>query len=144
MKSYSGFAKTWSSSLGCISLRMTNKKKLRKHEQVFTLMVQVGRAKDNGLPPTSSDAKNLCYTPAQNQDEAVRETVRLLKQADTSPLDVTGYGTIKERESEGQMLSDGEKGLTSQAEEKNSVIIAQITPFFENSYENHENSIFGP
>ena len=53
-----------------------------------------------------------------------------------NPLDVTGYGTIEERESDGQLLSDEEKDLMAQAKAENSVIIAQITPFFENSLEN--------
>ena len=61
----------------------------------------------------------------------MHETVRLLKQADMNPLDVTGCGTIGERESYERPLSDEEKGLMAQAKEENSVIIAQITPFFE-------------
>ena len=51
-------------------------------------------------------------------------------------MDVTGYGTIEERESDGQFLSDEEKDLMAQAKAENSVIIAQITPFFENTLEN--------
>ena len=115
---------------------MTKKVKQPKHEDVFTLLVQVGRANNDGLPPTSTGAGILCYTAALTEDEAVRETVRLLKQADMNPLDVTGYGTIEERESDGQLLSDEEKDLMAQAKTENSVIIAQITPFFENSLEN--------
>ncbi len=114
---------------------MTKKDRTPKHEEVFTLLVQVARAKDDGLPPTSSGAGILCFTAAQTEEEAVRETVRLLKHADMNPLDVTGYGTMEERESEGQLLSDEEKGLMARAKGENSVIIAQITPFFENSLE---------
>ena len=66
---------------------------------------------------------------------SVHETVRLLKQADINPLDVTEYGTMEERESDGQLLSDEEKSLMAQAKEENSVIIAQITPCFEISQE---------
>lgn len=120
---------------GCVP-RMTKKVKQPKHEDVFTLLVQVGRAKNDDLPPTSTGAGILCYTAAQTEDEAVRETVRLLKQADMNPLDVTGYGTIEERESDGQLLSDEEKDLMARVKAENSVIIAQITPFFENSLEN--------
>lgn len=109
---------------------MTKKEKLPKHEDVFTLLVQVGRTKDDGLPRISSGAGILCFTAAQTEDEAVRETVRLLKQADMNPLDVIGYGTMKERESDGQLLSDEEKGLMAQAKEENSVIVAQVTPFY--------------
>ena len=114
---------------------MTNKKKSPKSEKVFTLWVQVGRAKGDGLPLTSSGAGILCFTAAQTEDEAVRETVRLLKKADMNPLDVTGYGTEEEREAGGEFLSDEERGLMAQARKENSVIIAQITPFFENSQE---------
>ena len=112
---------------------MTKKKKIPKYEEVFTLLVQVGRTKDDGLPRTSLGAGILCFTAALTEEEAVHETVRLLKQADMNPLDVTGYGTMKEREADGQLVSDEEKSLMAQAKEENSVIIAQITPFFENS-----------
>ena len=114
---------------------MIKRKKLPKHEEAFTLLVQVGRTKDDGLPRTSLGAEILCFTAALTEEEAVHETVRLLKQADMNPLDVTGYGTMEERESDGQLMSDEEKSLMAQAKEENSVIIAQITPFFENSLE---------
>ena len=39
--------------------------------------------------------------PASDEEEAVRETVALLKVAEMAPLDVTGYGTLAEREAEG-------------------------------------------
>ena len=110
---------------------MVKKKKLPKHEEVFTLLVQVGRTKDDELPRTSLGAEILCFTVALTEEEAVHETVRLLKQADMNPLDVTGFGTMEERESDGQLLSDEEKGLMAQAKQENSVIIAQMTPFFE-------------
>ena len=118
-----------------ISLIITMKKKLPKSEQVFTLLVQVGRTKDDGLPSGSSGAGILCFTAAQTEDEAVHETVRLLKQADMNPLDVTGYGTEEEREAGGELLSDEERGLMAQARKENSVIVAQITAFFEHSQE---------
>ena len=114
---------------------MTKKRKTLKLEHIFTLLVQVGRSKKDGLPVGCSGAGIVCYIAARTEDEAVRETVRLLKQADMNPLDVTGYGTIKERQFDDQQLSDEEKCLMAQAKEENSVIIAQITPFFENSLE---------
>ena len=52
-----------------------------------------------------------------------------------NPLKVRGYGTPQERLSEGQLLSDNEKGIMARAKEENSVIIAEINPFFENSME---------
>jgi hypothetical protein len=46
-------------------------------------------------------------------------------------LDVTGYGTIEEREAEGHEIEEEERGLMQRALEENSVIIAQMTPFFD-------------
>ena len=63
--------------------------------------------------------------------EAVREPVAILKQADTAPLDVSGYGTLEERETEGHEIDDEERALMQRALEENSVIIAQMTPFFD-------------
>ena len=56
---------------------MTNKKKA-----VYTLVVQVGRAKNDGLPKGSTGAGLLCYASGIDEPEAVRETVAILKQAD--------------------------------------------------------------
>ena len=64
---------------------MTNKKKA-----VYTLVVQVGRAKNDGLPNGSTGAGLLCYASGIDEPEAVRETVAILKQADLAPLDVAG------------------------------------------------------
>lgn len=48
-----------------------------------------------------------------------------------APLDVTGYGTLEERLEEGHEISDEEKELMQRALDENSVIVAQMTPFFE-------------
>lgn len=61
-----------------------------------------------------------------------RETVAILKQADLAPLDVTGYGTLDERLLEGHEIDDAEIELMNRALEENSVIVAQMTPFFGN------------
>ena len=63
--------------------------------------------------------------------EAVRETVAILKQADMAPLDVSGYGTLAERLAEGHDISDEEQALMVRARAENAVIVAQLTPFFE-------------
>ena len=114
---------------------MTRKDKPLKQEVVFNLFVQVTLAKDNGLAPKSSGAKVLCFTAAQTEKGTVRETVRLLKQAHMNPFDLTGYGTTGELESDRKLLSDQEKGFVAQLKAENSVITAQINPFFENSLE---------
>ena len=99
---------------------MTDKPKKKRPQQVYTLLVEVGRADNDGLPKGSTGAALMCYASGVDEAEAVRETVAILKQADMAPLDVSGYGTLKERLAEGQ-----------QALDQNSVIVAQMTPFFD-------------
>ncbi len=106
---------------------MTNKKK-----SVYTLIVQVGRSKNDGLPAGSTGAGLLCYASGIDEPEAVRETVAILKQADLAPLDVTGHGTVEDRLKDGEEIGEDELNLMERAENENSVIIAQMTPFFEN------------
>ena len=106
---------------------MTNKKK-----SVYTLIVQVGRSKNDGLPAGSTGAGLLCYASGIDEPEAVRETVAILKQADLAPLDVTGHGTVEDRLKDGEEIGEDELNLMERAENENSVIVAQITPFFEN------------
>lgn len=106
---------------------MTDKDKRR--QQVYTLLVEVGRAKGDGLPEGSTGAALLCYASGVDEAEAVRETVALLKQADLAPLDVTGYGTLEDRRAEGDEIDDEEQALMQRALDENSVIVAQMTPF---------------
>ncbi len=111
---------------------MTDKpKKPKRPQQVYTLLVEVGRAQNDGLPKGCSGAALMCYASGVDEAEAVRETVAILKQADMAPLDVSGYGTLEERLSEGHDISDEEKDLMQQALDQNSVIVAQMTPFFD-------------
>ena len=110
---------------------MTDAPKEKRPQQVYTLLVEVGRAENDGLPKGSSGAALMCYASGVDEAEAVRETVAILKQADMAPLDVSGYGTLKERRAEGHDISDEEKGLMQQALDENSVIVAQMTPFFD-------------
>ena len=49
--------------------------------------------------------------------------------ADTAPLDVTGYGTLAEREAEGHEIGEEERELMDRALAENAVIVAQMTPF---------------
>ena len=62
----------------------------------------------------------------------MRETDAILKQADLAPLDVTGDGTVEDRLKGGEEIGDEELNLMERAENENSVIVAQMTPFFEN------------
>jgi len=100
-------------------------------QSVYTLLVEVGRKKGDGLPDGATGAALMCYSGGIDEAEAVRETVAILKQADMAPLDVSGYGTLQERLDEGHDISGEERRLMQQAQDDNAVIVARVTPFFE-------------
>jgi hypothetical protein len=106
-------------------------KKEKRPQQVYTLVIEVGRKKGDGLPKGATGAALMCYARGVDEAEAVRETVLILKQADLAPLDVTGYGTLKEREEQGHEIDEHERELMQRALDENSVIIAQMDPFFD-------------
>lgn len=56
-------------------------KKTRK-QQVYTLLIEVGRKKGDGLPDKATGAALMCYASGVDEAEAVRETVAILKQAE--------------------------------------------------------------
>ena len=99
--------------------------------KVYTLLVQLGRKDGDGLPEGATGAALMCFASGVDEAEAVRETVAILKQADTAPLDVTGYGTLEEREEQGHEIDDEERALMDRARDENAVIIAQVQPFFD-------------
>jgi hypothetical protein len=99
-------------------------------QEVYTLLVQVGRKPGDGLPEDATGAGMLCYVSARDEAEAVREAVTLLKAADLAPLDVTGYGTLAEREATGEVSSE-ERELMTRACAENAVVVAEVTPFFD-------------
>ncbi len=100
-----------------------------KH-QVYTLVVQVGRKDGDGLPEGATGAGLVCFASGVSEEEAVRETVATLKQADLAPLDVTGYGTHEDRVAQGHDISPEEKDLMERALAENAVIVAEFTPFY--------------
>ena len=112
---------------------MTDTKKQKKpsRQQVYTLLVEIGRKDGDGLPDKATGAALMCFASGVDEAEAVRETVAILKQADVNPLDVTGYGTLGEREAEGHEIDEEERALMQRALDENSVIVAQVTPFFD-------------
>ena len=112
---------------------MSEKKKQKKpsRQQVYTLLVQVGRKDGDGLPEGATGGALMIYASGVDEAEAVRETVAILKQADLAPLDVTGYGTLDERLEQGHDINGEERELMARALEENSVIVAQMTPFFD-------------
>jgi hypothetical protein len=100
-------------------------------QQVYTLVVDVGRKTGDGLPDKSTGAALMCYASGVDEAEAVRETVAILKQADLAPLDVSGYGTLDERLAAGEEIDPEERALMERALAENSVVVAQMTPYFD-------------
>ena len=102
----------------------------REH-QVYTLLVEVGRKDEDGLPDGATGAALMCYAAGRDEEEAVRETVAILRDADLNVLEVSGYGALAEREAEGHDISEDERALMARALAENAVIVAQLTPFFD-------------
>jgi hypothetical protein len=106
-------------------------KKEKRPQQVYTLVVEVGRKPGDGLPDKATGAALMIYASGVDEDEAVRETVVILKQADLAPLDVSGYGTLEDRLKSGDEIDTEERKLMQRALDENSVIVAQMTPFYD-------------
>jgi hypothetical protein len=106
-------------------------KKEKRPQQVYTLVVEVGRKPGDGLPDKATGAALMIYASGVDEDEAVRETVVILKQADLAPLDVSGYGTLEDRLKSGDEIDAEERKLMQRALDENSVIVAQMTPFYD-------------
>lgn len=103
----------------------------KRPQQVYTLLVEVGRKAGDGLPKGATGAALMVYASGVDEAEAVREAVAILKQADMAVLDVQGYGTAAEREAGGHAIEEGERELMDHALAENAVIVAQVTPFFD-------------
>ena len=101
----------------------------KRPQQVFTLLVQVGRKTGDGLPAKSTGAGLVVYATGVDEAEAVRETVAILKTADLAVLDVEGHGSLTEREAAGEEIAPEERALMHRALAENAVIVAQMTPF---------------
>ena len=109
---------------------------MRKHKKtgkksVYTLLIEVGRCKEDGLPKNSTGAALMCYSSGINEEEAVREATVIVKKAGLAPLNVTGYGDLDERLSEGHDISEEERLLIKRALDENAVIISQTTAFYD-------------
>ncbi len=109
---------------------MTKEKK-KSRQKVYTLLVDIGRKPDDGLPDGATGAAMVCYATGIDEGEAVRECVVVLKQAGLAPLDVSGYGTMDERLAEGHDIPDEERRLMGRALDENAVIVAQLTPLYD-------------
>ena len=103
----------------------------KRAQKVYTLVVEIGRKAGDGLPEKATGAGLVIYASGVDEAEAVRETVAILKEADLAPLEVTGHGTVEERLKAGEEIDPEERALMDRALAENSVIVAEMTPFFD-------------
>ena len=96
---------------------------------VFTLIVQVGRSENDGLPDGSTGAALLCYASGRDEEEAVRETVAVLRQAEMAPLEVESLGGRTEREDAGEEIDAQAAALMDRALAENAVLVVSVTTF---------------
>ena len=105
--------------------------KVKRAQQVYTLIVQVGRKANDGLPKHATGGALMLYASGVDEAEAVRESVAILKQADLAPLDVQGLGTLADRLAAGEEIDQEEREMMQRALDENSVVVAQMTPFYD-------------
>jgi hypothetical protein len=105
--------------------------KPKRPQKIYTLVVEVGRKAGDGLPDKATGAGLVIYASGVDEAEAVRETVAILKEADLAPLEVIGHGTLEERLKAGEEIPEEEQALMRRALAENSVIVAEMTPFFD-------------
>jgi hypothetical protein len=103
--------------------------KARRPQQVYALIVEVGRKDGDGLPEGATGAALLCYASGVDEAEAVRETVAVLREADLAPLEVQGLGTLDERLAAGEEIAAEDIALMDRARRENAVIVALVEPF---------------
>ena len=110
---------------------MTDTPRKPSRQKVYSLIVEVGRKAGDGLPEKATGGALLCYASGVDEAEAVRETVAILKEADLAVLEVQGLGTIDERRAAGDDVGAEDEALMQRALDENSVIVAQMTPFYD-------------
>ncbi|HUF57207.1 MAG TPA: hypothetical protein VMM55_11680 [Thermohalobaculum sp.] len=98
-------------------------------EEVFILLVEVGRREGDGLPDDATGAAFLCYAAGRDEKNAVDETVAVLRQAGLSPLEVESYGTGSDPD--GIEIGEEERALIARARAENAVIVASVEHFTE-------------
>ena len=119
-------------SVACMKKNFENNK---NHRAIYTLEVNLGRSKEDGLPKKATGASLICYSTGVDEEEAVREAVATLRHSNLAPLNVVGYGSIQERLSNGHEIDPEEKQLMERAVHENSVIVADVMPIFGNDTE---------
>ncbi len=98
-------------------------------DDVYTLLVQVGRQDGDGLPDGTTGAALLCYASGKDEKAAVDATVQVLRQAEMAPIEVESYGSRSDRLTEGEEIGVEDMALMDRALEENAVIVAQVTTF---------------
>ena len=119
-------------SVACMKKNFENNK---NHRAIYTLEVNLGRSKEDGLPKKATGATLICYSTGVDEQEAVREAVATLRHSNMAPLNVVGYGSIQERLRNGHEIDPVEKQLMERAVHENSVIVADVMPIFGNDTE---------
>ncbi|MEM9140185.1 MAG: hypothetical protein AAGB15_10180 [Pseudomonadota bacterium] len=98
-------------------------------EDVYTLLVQVGRSDGDGLPDGTTGAGLMCYAAGRDEKTAVDATVAVLRDAAMAPLEVESYGSRSERLAAGEDIADEDAALMDRARDENAVLVVQITTF---------------
>ncbi|MEL7172214.1 MAG: hypothetical protein AAFV96_02985 [Pseudomonadota bacterium] len=96
-------------------------------QEVFILMVEIGRKEEDGLPEGATGAALVCYCAAKDEKAAVDATVQVLREAGLAPLEVESWGT--RREPLGPVDVAAEAALMDRALVENAVIVATMTTF---------------
>jgi hypothetical protein len=93
--------------------------------------VEVGRKEGDGLPPKATGAALLCY--ASGVDEAGSRARDSGDPEGSRSVAAGGaeLGTLDERLKAGDEIDEAEQALMQRALEENSVIVAEMTPFFD-------------
>lgn len=94
-------------------------------------MVELGRLAGDDFPEKATGGAMIIFTPSTEEEVAVRETVQLLRDAGLNPLEVTNYGTLKERRDEGYVFSDEEEELAAEALREGAMIIIEKQVFYD-------------
>ena len=88
-----------------------NSDTIKNQRAVYTLEINLGRSRDDGLPKKATGAILICYSTGISEDEAVREAVATLRRLNMAPLNVVGYGSIQDRLEDGHEIDDEENNL---------------------------------
>ncbi len=99
--------------------------------EIYTLLVEVGRIEGDDLPDQATGAAFLLFAPNKEERLAVSDTVQLLRDAGLNPLEVTNYGTIDQRQSDGHAFSEAEQKLLEEVAESGATIIIDKTVFYD-------------